>query len=54
MGLLPLERPTTAGVRVLALTEPGVTLRAFAATRRGRDAWPPLRLVLERLTGRQP
>jgi len=54
VGLLPLERPTTAGVRVLALTEPGVTLRAYAVPRRGRDAWPPLRVVLDRLTAASP
>jgi hypothetical protein len=25
-------------------------LRAFAVTRRGRDTWPPLRAVMQRLS----
>jgi hypothetical protein len=36
---------------VLTVADPPVVLRAYAVVRRGRDAWPPLRLVLERLTG---
>ena len=31
------------------LRDPAVTLRAYAVTRRGRDAWPPLALVLRLL-----
>ncbi len=46
VGLLPLGR--TRGVRVLPL-DPPVVLRAYAATRRGRDRWAPLRVVLDRL-----
>lgn len=49
VGLLPVDRPTAAGVRVLPLTDPPVRLRAFAVTRAGRAAWPPLRLVLDLL-----
>ncbi|MBB6627120.1 LysR family transcriptional regulator [Nocardioides sp. KIGAM211] len=49
VGLLPQERPVADGVRVLGLDGPDVRLRAYAAFRRGRDAWPPLRLVLERI-----
>jgi DNA-binding transcriptional LysR family regulator len=50
IGLLPRGRASRRGVRVLPLTDPSVTLRAYAVTRRGRDRWPPLRLVLDRLT----
>jgi DNA-binding transcriptional LysR family regulator len=49
IGLLPRGRASRRGVRVLPLTDPRVTMRAYALTRRGRDRWPPLRAVLERL-----
>lgn len=49
VGLLAADRPPRPGVTVLPLAEPDVVLRAFAHTRRGRAAWPPLRLVLDRL-----
>jgi DNA-binding transcriptional LysR family regulator len=49
VGLLPLDGPANRRVRVLRLPEPGVTLTAYAVTRLGRDSWPPLRLVLDRL-----
>jgi DNA-binding transcriptional LysR family regulator len=49
IGLLPLGRPTAAGVKVLPLTDPTVVLTAYAVTRVGRSTWPPLRVVLERL-----
>ena len=52
IGLLPRGRASRRGVRVLPLTDPRVTLRAYAVTRRGRDSWPPLRLVLDRLRAR--
>ena len=51
VALLPLHRPTGRGVRVLPLADPVVSLRAYAVTRRGRDAWPPLRAVLDGLDG---
>jgi DNA-binding transcriptional LysR family regulator len=52
VGVLPLDRPpTAAGVRVLPLAEPGAVLRAFAVVRRGREGWPPVRLVLDSLVG---
>lgn len=50
VALLPRGRTSRRGVKVLPLTEPRVRLRAYAVTRRGRDRWPPLRAVLERLT----
>jgi DNA-binding transcriptional LysR family regulator len=52
VGLLPLDRQSRSGVRVLPLPEPGVLMTAYAVTRLGRQAWPPLRLVLDRLTER--
>ena len=45
VGLLPLDRPTAPGVRVLPLSDPDVLLRAYAVTRTGRAAWPPLALL---------
>jgi DNA-binding transcriptional LysR family regulator len=49
VGLLPIGRPTTAGVKVLPLSEPRAILTAYAVTRRGRTTWPPLRAVLDRM-----
>lgn len=49
VGLLPESRPPRDGLKVLPLRDPGVVLRTFAVVRRGRVAWPPLRLVLDRL-----
>lgn len=49
VGLLPMGRPTCAGVMVLPLHDPDVTLTAYAVTRRGRSAWSPLRAILERM-----
>ncbi len=49
IGLLPRGRASRRGVRVLRLTDPHVIMRAYAVTRRGRERWPPLRAVLDRL-----
>jgi DNA-binding transcriptional LysR family regulator len=49
VGLLPIGRPTCAGVKVLPLAEPKAILTAYAVTRRGRATWPPLRTVLDRM-----
>ncbi len=46
VGLLPLSMPIVPGVTVLPLRDPDVDLRAYAVTRGGRAAWPPLALVL--------
>jgi DNA-binding transcriptional LysR family regulator len=51
LALLPRGRPTHRGVRVTPLGAPRLWLRAYAVTRRGRDQWPPLRAVLEGLSG---
>jgi DNA-binding transcriptional LysR family regulator len=51
VGLLPLDRPVAAGVRVLPLTDPDVRLRAYAVVRSGRVVWPPLALVVDLLAG---
>jgi DNA-binding transcriptional LysR family regulator len=49
VGLLPLNRPTRKGVSVLRLIEPTIVMTAYAATRRGRENWAPLRLILDGL-----
>ena len=55
VGLLPEERPTGPGVRLLELSDPTVRMTAYAVTRLGRERWAPLRLLLDRLVsaGRQ-
>lgn len=50
VGLLPADRPPVPGLTLHPLTGPDVRLRAYAAVRRGHAAWPPLALVLDRLT----
>ncbi len=52
VGMLPRARVTREGVRVLDLTDPPVLLTAYAVTRLGRENWPPLRLLLDRLVTR--
>jgi DNA-binding transcriptional LysR family regulator len=52
VGLLPARRPTGPGVRLLELSDPPVRMTAYAVTRRGRERWAPLRLLLERLVAR--
>jgi DNA-binding transcriptional LysR family regulator len=49
VGLIPADQPTRPGVAVLPLRDPEVRLRAYAVVRRGRAAWPPLALLLDRL-----
>jgi len=49
LALLPRGRTSRRGVTVRPLTDPRVRLRGYAVTRRGRDRWPPLRAVLNRL-----
>jgi DNA-binding transcriptional LysR family regulator len=51
LALLPRGRASRRGVSVRPLTNPRVRLRAYAVIRPGRDRWPPLRAVLDRLTG---
>ena len=50
VGLLPADQPTLPGVRLLPLADPGVVLRSYVVTRRGRAGWPPLALVLSLLS----
>jgi DNA-binding transcriptional LysR family regulator len=50
VGLLPADGPLLSGVRLVALRRPEVALRSYAVTRRGRETWPPLRLVTSLLT----
>ena len=48
--LAPIGRDeATGGYLRYAFTEPEARLRAYAVVRRGRSAWPPLALVLDRL-----
>jgi len=56
VGLLPLNRPVREGVSVLRLVDPVIVMTAYAATRRGRESWAPLRLLLDGLcpAGGQP
>lgn len=49
VGLLPLDRATGAGVKVVTMRAPAVVLTAYAVTRIGRSTWSPLRAVLDRL-----
>lgn len=49
VALLPRGRTSRRGVSVLRLPDGGAVLRAYAVIRRGRDAWPPLRAVMQRL-----
>jgi len=46
VGLLPAGLSTVRGVSLCRLADPDVLLRCYAVTRRGREAWPPLALVL--------
>ncbi|GAA3217147.1 LysR family transcriptional regulator [Dactylosporangium siamense] len=50
VGLLPADQPTIDGVALVPLRRPDVLMRAFAVTRLGRRAWPPLAVVLDLLT----
>lgn len=52
VALLPASRVPAAGVTLRELRDPPVRLTAYAVTRRGRERWAPLRLVLERLVQR--
>lgn len=49
IGLLPGDRQVKPGITLLPLREPSLNLRAFADTGHGRDAWPPLALVLQQI-----
>ncbi len=50
VGLIPNGMALHAGVQILPLDNSAVVLRAYAVTRKGRATWPPLRLLLDRLT----
>ncbi|WP_299562462.1 LysR family transcriptional regulator [uncultured Mycolicibacterium sp.] len=49
VGLLPIGRPTRDGVAVRPIADTEVVLTTYAVTRKGRAAWPPLRVLLDRL-----
>ncbi len=50
VGLLPSWTIPQDGVDILALNNPDLVMRTYAITRTGRDAWSPLRLLLNQLT----
>jgi DNA-binding transcriptional LysR family regulator len=51
VALLPEQMAAQDGVRVVPLTDPRVEHRAYSVVRRGREHWPPLRFLAERLAG---
>jgi DNA-binding transcriptional LysR family regulator len=51
VGLLPVDRDGREGLTVLPLRQPAATNRTYVWTRQGRADWPPLALVLDKLTG---
>lgn len=50
VGLLPVSTQPQDGVRIVPLHHPDLHMRTYAVTRRGRETWSPLRLLLDRLT----
>ena len=50
VGLLPCVPVNRPGVRLLPLSDPAVTMRVYAVVRRGREQWPPVRVLLEKLS----
>jgi DNA-binding transcriptional LysR family regulator len=50
VGLLPLDRVRRDGLTVLPLEQPTASARTYAWTRQGRADWPPLALMLGKLT----
>jgi DNA-binding transcriptional LysR family regulator len=49
VGLLPTWTTVHDGVRIVPLNYPDLLMRTYAVTRRGRETWAPLRLLLDRL-----
>ncbi|MFI7586361.1 LysR family transcriptional regulator [Spongisporangium articulatum] len=49
IGLLPGDQPVREGVALQPLRDPAVVLRSYAVTRRGREDWAPLALILRML-----
>jgi DNA-binding transcriptional LysR family regulator len=50
VGLLPTWTTVHDGVRIAHLNHPDLHMQTYAVTRKGRAAWAPLRLLLDRLT----
>ena len=50
VALLFADYPKTTGISLRRLRDPEPSMRAHALTRRGRDAWPPLALLLTLMT----
>jgi DNA-binding transcriptional LysR family regulator len=51
VGLLPADQKRARGVTLVPVRDPDVTLRSYAAIRRGRENWPPLALITRELGG---
>lgn len=51
VALMPANHPKAAGMSLRRLRDPEPQIRTHAVTRRGRSAWPPLRLLLTLLSG---
>jgi DNA-binding transcriptional LysR family regulator len=49
VALLPRHAALRDGVQLVPLTEPPVEHRTYSVVRRGRENWPPLRFLTERL-----
>jgi DNA-binding transcriptional LysR family regulator len=54
VGLLPLDRNGRDGLTVVPLRQPAASMRTYVWTRQGRAAWPPLALMLNKLTAGVP
>jgi DNA-binding transcriptional LysR family regulator len=52
VALLPASPMPREGITLVDLEDPPVLLTAYAVTRLGRERWPPLRLLLDRLSPR--
>lgn len=52
VALFPEDRPLFPGVTRLPITSPGVRLRAYLQLREGRDSWPALALIRDRILAR--
>jgi DNA-binding transcriptional LysR family regulator len=50
VSLLPLTRDRRDGLTIIPLKEPSASTRTYVWTRQGRAAWPPLALMIDKLT----
>ena len=50
VGLLPVTRQRREGLTIIPLRDPKASVRTYVLTRQGQAAWPPLALMLDKLT----